>query len=146
MCLLFFETKEDPAPDEYQLVLANVRDEYYSRRTAVADFWEEEPSVIGGKQLRYQSSTKPSKLDLQDAIANATAHFTQMYNSRRERCVGSVVSLPRRPARAKGYFYCSHATRSASARRFVAPVPTFMFAGAIFRRAAERGLRNAVLQ
>lgn len=57
MCLLFFEVNQEPGPDEYQLVLASVRDEYYSRPTMVADFWSEHPSVIGGRYKKKWAAT-----------------------------------------------------------------------------------------
>ncbi|KAI1293688.1 Transport and Golgi organization protein 2 [Halotydeus destructor] len=51
MCLLFFESKETSEADEYQLILASVRDEYYSRATQPAQFWSEHSTVIGGRDL-----------------------------------------------------------------------------------------------
>lgn len=49
MCLLFFESKDTDDPDEYKLVLANVRDEFYTRPTAPAEFWSDQPDVVGGE-------------------------------------------------------------------------------------------------
>ncbi|KAI1293689.1 Transport and Golgi organization protein 2 -like protein [Halotydeus destructor] len=51
MCLLFFESKETSEADEYQLVLASVRDEFYTRATQPAQFWPEHSTVIGGRDL-----------------------------------------------------------------------------------------------
>ena len=49
MCLLFFQTKNDPSENEYKLVLLNVRDEFYTRPAHAARFWPENPSIIGGQ-------------------------------------------------------------------------------------------------
>lgn len=49
MCLLFFETKKDPEPDEYKMVMINVRDETFTRPAKHADYWDEDPSILGGE-------------------------------------------------------------------------------------------------
>lgn len=49
MCLLFFQSKNDPEEDEYKLILVNVRDEFYTRPAQPARFWPEYPSIIGGQ-------------------------------------------------------------------------------------------------
>ena len=48
MCLIFFALKQHP---KYKLILAGNRDEFYNRRTAAADFWEDNPSVLAGRDL-----------------------------------------------------------------------------------------------
>ena len=51
MCLLFFQTKDNPSENEYKLVLANVRDEMLIRPTKSADWWKpSHPTIIGGKK------------------------------------------------------------------------------------------------
>lgn len=49
MCILFFNAKIKPKPEEFALILVNNRDEKYDRPTAVSHFWSECPSVIGGR-------------------------------------------------------------------------------------------------
>jgi uncharacterized protein with NRDE domain len=51
MCLLFFKSKENPSPSEYKLVLVNVRDEFYTRPSRPAEFWPENPDIIGGQDV-----------------------------------------------------------------------------------------------
>lgn len=52
MCLLFIYTNPDAEGDGYSLVLVNVRDEFFHRPTKPADFWENAPHIIGGKDRR----------------------------------------------------------------------------------------------
>jgi uncharacterized protein with NRDE domain len=49
MCLILFANE---ANSRYRLVLAANRDEFYSRPTAPAAFWEEAPDVLAGKDLK----------------------------------------------------------------------------------------------
>ena len=49
MCLLIFAFKVHP---KYKLILAANRDEYYDRPTAPADYWNEAPHLLAGKDLR----------------------------------------------------------------------------------------------
>ena len=48
MCLIFFALKQHP---KYKLILAGNRDEFYNRRTAAADFWEDHPDILAGRDL-----------------------------------------------------------------------------------------------
>ena len=48
MCLILFANE---ASSRYQLVLAANRDEFYSRPTAPAVFWEEAPNILAGSDL-----------------------------------------------------------------------------------------------
>lgn len=48
MCLIIFAYKSHP---KYPLIFASNRDEFYSRPTAVADFWEDAPQVLAGRDL-----------------------------------------------------------------------------------------------
>jgi uncharacterized protein with NRDE domain len=48
MCLLFLSVDNHP---NYKLVLAGNRDEFYDRRTASAQFWEDRPDILGGRDL-----------------------------------------------------------------------------------------------
>lgn len=49
MCLIVFAYDHHP---EYQLIFAANRDEFYNRPTAAADFWEEHPEVLAGRDLK----------------------------------------------------------------------------------------------
>jgi uncharacterized protein with NRDE domain len=48
VCLILFANE---ASSRYQLVLAANRDEFYSRPTAPAVFWEEAPDILAGRDL-----------------------------------------------------------------------------------------------
>ena len=48
MCLLLIAYKTNP---NYKLIIAANRDEFYKRPTAPAHFWEDNPSLLAGKDL-----------------------------------------------------------------------------------------------
>lgn len=48
MCLIFIAFNAHP---RYQLILAANRDEFYSRPTALAEFWTDAPMVLAGRDL-----------------------------------------------------------------------------------------------
>jgi uncharacterized protein with NRDE domain len=48
MCLIFISLNDHPS---YKLIVAANRDEFYNRRTAAADFWEDYPGILGGRDL-----------------------------------------------------------------------------------------------
>jgi uncharacterized protein with NRDE domain len=49
MCLVLLSFKNHA---RYRLVLAGNRDEFYDRPTAPADFWDDDPNVLAGRDLR----------------------------------------------------------------------------------------------
>ena len=49
MCLIIFAYKVHPS---YNLILAANRDEYYERPSAPAEFWEDAPQVLAGRDLK----------------------------------------------------------------------------------------------
>lgn len=49
MCLILFAWQAHP---RYPLVLAANRDEFHQRPTAAADFWEQEPELLAGRDLQ----------------------------------------------------------------------------------------------
>lgn len=53
MCLILFANEPN---SRYRLVLAANRDEFYSRPTASAAFWEEAPDLLAGKDLKSGGS------------------------------------------------------------------------------------------
>jgi uncharacterized protein with NRDE domain len=48
MCLIFFAWRRHP---DYRLVVAANRDEFHGRPTAPADYWEDAPGVLAGRDL-----------------------------------------------------------------------------------------------
>lgn len=48
MCVIFFSLKQS---QEYPFVLLANRDEFYERPTAKADFWEDYPQILAGRDL-----------------------------------------------------------------------------------------------
>ncbi|HOX83381.1 MAG TPA: NRDE family protein [Chryseolinea sp.] len=48
MCLIFLSLHHHPT---YKLIVAANRDEFYNRKTAAADYWEDHPTLLGGRDL-----------------------------------------------------------------------------------------------
>lgn len=65
MCLIFLSINNHPT---YKLIIAANRDEFYSRKTAPADFWKDQPQVLGGRDLEAQGTwmamTKSGKISM----------------------------------------------------------------------------------
>jgi len=53
MCLILLAWRSHP---NYPLVVAANRDEFFSRRTAAADFWEDAPEILAGRDLEAGGS------------------------------------------------------------------------------------------
>ncbi|CAN5293767.1 NRDE family protein [soil metagenome] len=53
MCLILFAYNAHP---RYKLILAANRDEFYSRPTAPAGFWEDAPKILAGRDLVYNGT------------------------------------------------------------------------------------------
>jgi uncharacterized protein with NRDE domain len=53
MCLIFLAINKHP---KYKLIVAANRDEFYNRKTAGADFWEDHPEILGGRDLEAGGS------------------------------------------------------------------------------------------
>ena len=49
MCLISFAYRKHP---QYQLILVSNRDEFYQRPTAPAHWWNDEPSILAGRDLK----------------------------------------------------------------------------------------------
>lgn len=62
MCIIFIYNGCKDESCEYSLILVTNRDESFGRPSKSADFWEEDPNVIGGKELyiffQVSSATK----------------------------------------------------------------------------------------
>jgi len=48
MCLIFLSLHQHP---NYKLIVAANRDEFYARKTVAAEFWNDHPQIVGGKDL-----------------------------------------------------------------------------------------------
>lgn len=53
MCLILFGYKTHP---RYKLIVAANRDEFYERPTAIANYWNDNPDVIAGRDLEAQGT------------------------------------------------------------------------------------------
>jgi uncharacterized protein with NRDE domain len=53
MCLIFFSVQDHP---QYKLIVAANRDEFYQRKTAPADYWEDHPEILGGRDLEARGT------------------------------------------------------------------------------------------
>jgi len=53
MCIVTLHTQAHP---NYKLVIAANRDEFYERPTAQADFWEDDSSILGGRDLKQMGT------------------------------------------------------------------------------------------
>jgi uncharacterized protein with NRDE domain len=53
MCLIFLSINQH---QNYKLIIAANRDEFYSRQTAAADYWKDHPTILGGRDLQAQGT------------------------------------------------------------------------------------------
>ncbi len=53
MCLIFFSIQDHP---QYNLIVAANRDEFYQRKTAPADYWNDHPQILGGRDLEAKGT------------------------------------------------------------------------------------------
>lgn len=53
MCLIFLAINKHP---KYKLIVAANRDEFYHRKTAAANYWEDHPEILGGRDLEAGGS------------------------------------------------------------------------------------------
>ncbi len=53
MCLIFLSINNQP---KYKLIIAANRDEFYSRKTAPVDHWQDRPEIIGGRDLEAKGT------------------------------------------------------------------------------------------
>ncbi len=65
MCLIFFALKQHPT---YKLIVAANRDEFYERKTAPANYWEDHPDILGGRDLQasgtWMAMNKKGKISM----------------------------------------------------------------------------------
>jgi len=50
MCVIYISSAQH-INGGYRLIIASNRDEYYNRQTLPANYWSEDPDIIGGKQI-----------------------------------------------------------------------------------------------
>jgi len=53
MCLIFLSIQDHP---QYKLIVAANRDEFYQRKTATAEYWQDHPEILGGRDLEAQGT------------------------------------------------------------------------------------------
>jgi uncharacterized protein with NRDE domain len=53
MCLIFLSINNHP---DYKLIVAANRDEFYNRKTAPANFWQDYPHILGGRDLEARGT------------------------------------------------------------------------------------------
>ncbi len=53
MCLIFLSLQQHP---HYKLVIAANRDEFYQRKTAPANYWDDHPEILGGRDLEAKGT------------------------------------------------------------------------------------------
>lgn len=65
MCLILFSIEQHPS---YSLIVAANRDEFYARPTADADFWEDHPDILAGRDLQalgtWMGVTRTGKISM----------------------------------------------------------------------------------
>jgi uncharacterized protein with NRDE domain len=65
MCLIFLSVDSHPI---YKLIVAANRDEFYNRQTAPVHFWEDQPSILGGRDLEasgtWMAMSKKGKISM----------------------------------------------------------------------------------
>jgi len=65
MCLIFISLNNHPT---YKLIVAANRDEFYNRKTATANYWEDYPDILGGRDLEamgtWMAMTKSGKIGM----------------------------------------------------------------------------------
>ena len=53
MCLIVFAINAHP---DYRLILVANRDEFYERPSTLASYWADQPSILGGRDLRAKGT------------------------------------------------------------------------------------------
>ena len=65
MCLIFLSIHHHPT---YKLIVAANRDEFYNRQTSPADFWQDYPEILGGRDLEahgtWMAMTKTGRIGM----------------------------------------------------------------------------------
>ena len=65
MCLIFLSIHQHPT---YKLIVAANRDEFYKRQTTPADFWQDHPQILGGRDVEahgtWMAMTKSGRISM----------------------------------------------------------------------------------
>ena len=99
MCLIAFAVNAHP---DYKLILAANRDEFYARPTSVADYWRDQPSILGGRDLQANGTWMAVN---EKGQFGAVTNFRDLKNIRKDaRSRGDlVVNYLKNPEAAEGY-------------------------------------------
>ena len=75
MCLILLAYR---ANEEYPLIIASNRDEYYNRSTEKAHFWKDNLEILGGRDKKYGGTwlgiTKTGKIGMLTNYRNPKNH------------------------------------------------------------------------
>lgn len=99
MCILFFYINESATNNEYKLILASNRDEFYARPALIANQWQENERVIGGRDMEpgreggtwLAISTKKNLFKF-GALLNITGEVKDVHALARGNLVGDYVA------------------------------------------------------
>ena len=87
MCVIFVAFQKS---HQYPLILAANRDEYYQRPTAAAEFWDDHPNTLAGRDLEGQGTWLG--ISRTGRIAAITNHLDSGSNQEPLRSRGEIVS------------------------------------------------------
>lgn len=95
MCSIFLAYNAHP---KYRLILAANRDEFYERPTATAQFWQDAPEILGGRDLIHGGTwlgvTKTGRFS---AVTNYRDSSAPTGNSSRGKLVGDFLRATETP-------------------------------------------------
>jgi uncharacterized protein with NRDE domain len=87
MCLILFAFDSHPV---YKLIVAANRDEAYARQTAEADFWEDEPHILAGRDMEKMGTWMG--VTTSGRFAALTNYRNPLENTQGKRSRGELVS------------------------------------------------------
>lgn len=104
MCVLFFAHQIHP---RYRLVFAGNRDEFYERPAAAADWWEDHPNILAGRDLEaggtWLGVTRAGRWSVVTNVRDLPAHRDRE-RSRGELPTGFLAGCESPEAYSKGVF------------------------------------------
>ena len=78
MCLIAFAVNAHP---DYKLILAANRDEFYTRQTTAAEYWSDQPTILGGRDLQAMGTWMAVN---QSGRFGAVTNFRDLQNIRKD--------------------------------------------------------------